>query len=87
MAAFSARCGGFKIKINNHDHEPPHCHVSVAGRNASIDLMTLEVLNPPAHELPSSLKRCLKRHQADMLLAWQSVTIVGTVRESTEERN
>ena len=75
MAVFSEKCGGFKIKINNRDHEPPHCHVNIAGRNTSIDLMTLEVLDPPPHALPPGLRKCLKKHQEAMLAAWESVTV------------
>jgi hypothetical protein len=75
VAVFSEKCGGFKIKINNCDHEPPHCHVNISGRNTSIDLMTLEILNPPPHRVPPGLKKCLEKHQAAMLVAWESVTV------------
>ena len=85
MAVFSEKCGGFKIKINNCDHEPPHCHVNISGRNTSIDLMTLEILDPPPHAVPHGLKKCLKKYQEAMLAAWESVT-VSMVEDAAEGR-
>ena len=76
MAVFNQRCGGYKLKINDADHLPPHCHVRVAGRNARVDLVTSEVLTAPTHQLPPDLVRCLRRYQEPMLRAWEEVVIL-----------
>jgi len=76
VAVFNKKCSGFKLKINDADHPPPHCHMNVAGRNTRVDLVTLEVLNPPPHQLPPQVVRCMKRYQEEMLLAWEEVTIL-----------
>lgn len=76
MAVFKRKCRGFKLKINDADHLPPHCHVHVAGRNVRVDLVTLEVLNPPPHILPPQITGCIRRHQEEMLEAWERVVIL-----------
>lgn len=76
MAVFSHKCAGFKIKINEVDHEPAHCHVTIDRRNTRIDLYTLEVLGAPDQALPPALRKCLRRRQVEMLRAWDSVTII-----------
>jgi hypothetical protein len=76
VAVFNQKCGGYKLKINDADHPPPRCHVGVEGRNASVDLVTFEVLNPPPHHLPPKLVKCLRKHQEHMLKAWEEVVIL-----------
>ena len=73
MAVFSQKCGGHKFKINDRDHDPPHCHVNIGGRQAQVDLYTFKILNPPPHSLPPNVRRCLKQMQEDMLKAWDKV--------------
>jgi len=76
LAVFNEKCGGFKFKINDADHQPPHCHVNIAGRNTRVDIMTLEILNPPPHELTPNVRKCMKELQEVMLAAWDEVKIL-----------
>lgn len=76
MALFNKKCGGFKFKINDVDHLPPHCHVNIGGRNTQIDILTLEILNPPPHKLPSNVRKCMQQYQEEMLEAWDNVKIL-----------
>lgn len=48
----------------------------VEGRDARIDLRTLEVLNPPPHALPSKLRKGILTYQEEMLEAWDQVTVI-----------
>ena len=75
MAAFKRMCRGFKLKINDRDHLPPHCHVNNAIRNRKIRLLDLVIMNPPPDEIPARLSKCLKEYQEQMLEAWDSVSI------------
>jgi len=75
LAAFSKKCGNHKFKINDVDHDPPHCHVNIDGRNAQVDLYSLEVLNPPPHSLPSSVRKCVRQFQEEMIEAWDHVIV------------
>ncbi|MGD2124241.1 MAG: DUF4160 domain-containing protein, partial [Gemmatimonadota bacterium] len=77
VAVLSRKCGGYKLKINDADHHPPHCHVNIGGRNTRVDLVTLKVLNPPPHRLPPQLVRCIRKHQEEMLEAWDRVVILA----------
>ena len=73
MAVFNETLAGYRVKIHDVDHAPPHCHVSLAGRSKRVSLLTLEILNPPPHSLPPSLRRALKARRAEMLEAWDRV--------------
>ena len=73
MAAFKRKCANTKVKINNWDHLPPHCHVALGGKNVLVGLATLAVLRPGGVTLPAQLRRCLKDWQLEMLVAWESV--------------
>ena len=75
MAVFNEKCGGHKFKINDVDHNPPHCHVNIGGRNTQIDLFTLEILNPPPHDIPLAVRKCLKQLQESMIEAWERVKV------------
>ena len=85
MAAWRVKCANTKIKINDWDHLPPHCHANVKGRNLEISIETFEVLNPAGYPLPPSLRQCLKKHQAAMLKAWESVHIISVSHEEDED--
>ncbi len=37
---------------------------------------TLQVLNPPPHELPASLRKGLAKAQEELLAAWDEVRII-----------
>jgi hypothetical protein len=76
VAVFSRKCGGYRLKINDADHQPPHCHVNIGGRNTRVDLVTLKVLDPPPHQLPPQLLRCIRKYQEEMLEAWDKVVIL-----------
>ncbi|MCH7540851.1 MAG: DUF4160 domain-containing protein [Proteobacteria bacterium] len=76
MAVFNEKCGGYKFKINDADHDPPHCHVNIRGRNTQIDIYTFEILTPPPHSLPPNVRKCLRLMQEEMIEAWDSVTIL-----------
>jgi hypothetical protein len=76
VAVFKAIWAGVQVKINNVDHEPPHCHVWPDGKNTLVDLRTLEVLRPRGVELPAPLYQQLRKHQAELLETWQKVTVM-----------
>jgi hypothetical protein len=76
LAVFNQKCRGFKFNINDVDHNPPHCHVNIGGRNTQIDILTLEILNPPPYRLPTNVRRCAQELQEEMLEAWDSVKII-----------
>ena len=76
MAVWKGTVAGVEVKIHDVDHPPPHCHAYVGGRDAKVDLRTLEVLNPPPHELPSRLRRGLYELQEVLLAAWEDVTVI-----------
>ena len=76
MAVYNNTCRGYKIKINNVEHFPPHCHVNIDGRNKQIGLMNCEILNPPPNEVPPPLRRCLQENLAEMFEAWDNVRIM-----------
>jgi len=75
MAVWKEKLAGCEVKIHNTDHPPPHCHAFVMGRDLRITLDTFQVLNPPPHHIPTALRRALKKHQLDMLAAWEAVHI------------
>ena len=75
MAVFKVKCANAEIEIHEWDHLPPHCHVYIKGREVWVLLETLQVWRPP-YTLPGNLRKCLKKHQADMLIAWDEVTII-----------
>ena len=75
MAVWKQVIAGAEVKIHNVDHWPPHCHAFVGGRDARIDIRTLEVLNPPPHELPTALRKGLTSVQEELLDAWEKVLV------------
>ena len=75
MAVFKTKCANAKIKVNDIDHNPPHCHVFPGGANILVDLATLEVIRPAKAKLSPSLRECLRTHRLAMLEAWENVTI------------
>jgi len=76
VAVYKEKCRGYEIKINDVDHRPPHCHVNIDGRDTKISLFTLKILNPPPHELPPTLRKCLRESLEDLLEAWEKVHIL-----------
>jgi len=74
MAVFHVKCANTEIRIHERDHLPPHCHVKIDGRDVRVAIATLEVFWSE-YELPPKLRKCLKKHQADMRAAWRNVTI------------
>lgn len=75
MAVLERRLAGREVRIHDVDHEPPHCHVALDGRDKKVCLMTLTILNPPPHDLPPPLRRALAACRVEMLRAWDDVTI------------
>ena len=75
MAVWKAKLAGYRVKINDVDHDPPHCHVRIGPHNAQVDLFRLEVLNPPPDELPTGLRKALRAVQVEMLQAWEQVVV------------
>jgi hypothetical protein len=75
VAVFKRQCGGFAVKIHDVDHDPPHCHVDIKGRNTRVCLMTLRILNPPPHSLPPTLRKALTDCREEMLRAWDDVKV------------
>jgi hypothetical protein len=76
MAVWKQSVGGYDVVIHDVDHEPPHCHVYIDGRNVEVLLWTLEIRKPPPNSLPGKLRRQLKDVQEDLLRAWDEVKIV-----------
>jgi hypothetical protein len=76
MAAFKVKCANAEVEIHQWDHLPPHCHVHIGGREVWVLLETLVVWRPP-YVLPANLRKCLRKHQQAMLIAWDDVTIIG----------
>ena len=73
MAVWKATISNYVVKINNVDHAPPHCHVTVKGRNVQVVLADLTILKPPPHSLPANLRNGLKDKQEEMFAAWSLV--------------
>ena len=46
----------------------------MGGKTARVDIVTLEILNPPPHEVPPKLRKCVRRHQDEMLRAMNHPT-------------
>ena len=84
MAVWRTKCANTKVKINDWDHLPPHCHANVKGRNLEISIETLVVLNPAGLTLPPALRQCLKKHQLAMLKAWKIVHIISVSSDTQE---
>jgi hypothetical protein len=74
MAVFRVQCAGTEVRIHETDHNPPHCHVKVDGRDVRVRLDTLEVFWSDL-TLTSGIRKCLKKHQRAMCRAWKQVTI------------
>ena len=73
LAVWKRKCGGALIVIHDFDHLPPHCHVFEGGRHLKVELWGLEVIKPSGATLSPAVRRCLKRHQVEMLEAWERV--------------
>lgn len=76
MAVWRNTVAGFQVVINNVDHEPPHCHVFIHGRNVRVNLETLQSMSRTVPELPPRLRRSLSAIQSELLSAWQKVEII-----------
>jgi hypothetical protein len=74
MAVFQVRCANTVVRIHDVDHPPPHCHVKIDGRDVRVLLATLAVWRSN-YKLSPKLRKCLEKHQAAMLAAWEDVTI------------
>ena len=48
MAVYKKTLNGIEVKIHNVDHPPPHCHAYFNQKDLKINLMTLNVMNPPS---------------------------------------
>jgi hypothetical protein len=75
MAVFQVRCANTVVRIYEVDHPPPHCHVKLNGRDVRVMLRTLAVWRSN-YTLPPNLRKCLRKHQEEMLAAWEQVTII-----------
>lgn len=75
VAVFKTKCANAKIKVNNVDHNPPHCHVFPGGRQVLVDLATLEIIRPVGASLSPAVMDCLRKYQVQMLEAWNDVTV------------
>jgi hypothetical protein len=81
VARFKTKCAGHTIKVNDVDHLPAHCHV-LNGMNVLVALHTLEIIRPAGATLTSAVRSCLRKHQMEMLRAWEQVEIMnGTEQE------
>ncbi len=75
MARFEASCGRYTLKVKDVDHDPPHCHVRDGASDMEVGLRNLKVLNPPPKVLPVGARKCVMKHQEDMLRAWDDVDV------------
>ena len=76
MAKWRGKCAGYEVWINDIDHPPPHLHVILEGRNRAVHLYTLEIRNPPPHQLPPRLRRELRALHGELMEAWEQVRII-----------
>jgi hypothetical protein len=75
VAVWEQVIAGTEVKMHTVDHWPPHCHAFLGGRDARIDRRTLEILNPPPHDLPPGLRKGLLTIQDELLRAWERVHV------------
>jgi hypothetical protein len=73
MAVWKRRVASFEVKINDVDHRPPHCHVDLGARRVRVNLLTLDIMDPPPNDLPPKLRKRLRRLREELLEAWESV--------------
>ena len=78
MSVWKVKCGGAEFRIADADHLPPHCHVRVSHQDVKVNIYSLTPLHPV--RLSSGLRACLKKHQADMVTAWDKVKVVPAGR-------
>lgn len=76
MAVYKRKIAGYEVKIHNVDHLPPHCHAYIDGRDAQIDIRTVEILYPPPHRIPSKLRKGIIAEQDALFEAWEHVTVI-----------
>jgi hypothetical protein len=76
--AFHVKCANALIRIHQRDHDPPHCHVLVDNQPESkVLLRTLRVFEGPP--LLKKVKKCLKKHQKEMLESWNRDVVVISI--------
>ena len=76
MAVYKKKLKGIQVKIHNVDHPPPHCHAYIEHRDIKINILTLEVMNPPPTSIPAKLNKAIKAEQENLLQAWEEVKII-----------
>jgi len=76
MAVYKETLNGVKVKIHNVDHLPPHCHAYIDNKDVRINLLTLEVMNPPPLSVPPKINKAIRKEQEVMLEAWDEVKII-----------
>ncbi|NBC65254.1 MAG: DUF4160 domain-containing protein [Bacteroidetes bacterium] len=76
MAVYKKTLNGTEVKIHNVDHPPPHCHAYFNQKDLKINLMTLEVMNPPPNEIPSKLNKALKTELDELRKSWDKVKVI-----------
>ena len=65
------------MRIHQRDHDPPHCHVVRDDGEFRVLLDTLETFfQEDASKLDRKIRKCLRKHQDDMIEAWSQVTVV-----------
>ncbi|MEX2410235.1 MAG: DUF4160 domain-containing protein [Candidatus Paceibacterota bacterium] len=76
MAVYKKTLNSIEVKIHNVDHPPPHCHAYYERKDLKINLMTLEILNPPPNEIPSKLNKAIKDELDEMRKSWDKVKVI-----------
>jgi len=76
MAVYKKTLNGIEVKIHNVDHPPPHCHAYVHHKDLKINLITLEVMNPPPNEMPGKLNQALKSEIDELRSSWDRVKLI-----------
>ncbi|MEX0769878.1 MAG: DUF4160 domain-containing protein [Balneolaceae bacterium] len=84
MAVYKKTLNGIEVRIHNVDHPPPHCHAFTGNKDIRINLLTLEVMNPPPVSIPAKLNKAIKNEREELLKAWENVTVIPLGRNPGE---
>lgn len=76
MAVYKKTLNGIEVKIHNVDHPPPHFHAFYERKDLKINLLTLEVLNPPPNKIPDKLNKAIKDELDEMRKSWKNVKVI-----------
>ncbi len=69
------RHGGFEVRIQTADHEPPHVHVYNAGGMVKIELEPIRTKSRSgmSAQMAAQAERIVAQHQGMLLEAWRKI--------------